>query len=64
MAFGVNYDAVLSFSLRAPKNNLYGAADFCSQFATGGGREGAAGVNALPEAELQELITATANKYG
>ncbi|MEY8717072.1 DHH family phosphoesterase [Francisella philomiragia] len=35
-------------SLRAPKIKSFGAADICSEFATGGGRESAAGVNDLP----------------
>jgi hypothetical protein len=58
-----NSDGSLTISLRAPKNNPYGAADICSQFPTGGGREGAAGVNALPVNDLPSFITMAANKY-
>jgi hypothetical protein len=43
-------------SVRAPLNNKRGAAAFCMQFATGGGREAAAGINDLPEAVLGEFI--------
>ncbi|MBZ9610331.1 DHH family phosphoesterase [Rheinheimera maricola] len=59
-----NADGSLTISLRAPKNNPYGAADICSQFATGGGREGAAGVNALPVSELKNFIALTTSQYG
>jgi hypothetical protein len=51
-----NADGSLTISLRAPKSNPYGAADICSQFATGGGREGAAGINALPVSKLSSFI--------
>ncbi len=40
-------------SVRAPLNNKMGAADLCRQFATGGGRAAAAGINDLPTAEFQ-----------
>ncbi len=43
-------------SVRAPLNNKQGAAAFCMQFATGGGREAAAGINDLPDAVLGEFI--------
>jgi hypothetical protein len=36
----------------------------CSQFATGGGREAAAGINCLPVEELDQLIGALAAEYG
>jgi hypothetical protein len=36
----------------------------CSQFATGGGREAAAGINRLPAEELDQLIEALAAEYG
>ena len=32
-------------SVRAPKANLHGTGGLCQQFVTGGGREGAAGIN-------------------
>jgi hypothetical protein len=59
-----NVDGSLTISLRAPKNNPYGAAAICSKFPTGGGREGAAGVNALPANDLPYFISIAANKYG
>jgi hypothetical protein len=43
-------------SLRAPLDNKHGAAEICSQFATGGGRAAAAGINRLPIAQLPEFI--------
>lgn len=42
-------------SVRAPLNNLDGAGELCSKFETGGGRKGAAGINQLPEEELNTL---------
>lgn len=36
-------------SVCAPLSNKIGAAELCRQFPSGGGREGAAGVNDLPE---------------
>ena len=43
-------------SVRAPLNNKTGADELCRQFATGGGRKAAAGINELPEAELPAFI--------
>jgi hypothetical protein len=40
-------------SVRAPKLRPRGAAQLCRGFPTGGGREGAAGINRLPEEMLQ-----------
>ena len=42
-------------SVRAPLNNLEGAGELCSKFETGGGRKGAAGINQLPESELENF---------
>lgn len=50
-------------SLRAPLNNKQGAASVCSQFATGGGREAAAGINRLPQHQVEELIKVVAKQY-
>jgi len=58
-----NADGSLTISLRAPKNNPFGAADICSQFPTGGGREGAAGVNALARAEFEVFLILVQAKY-
>jgi len=43
-------------SIRAPLNNKTGADEFCRQFATGGGRAAAAGINDLQASELQDFI--------
>jgi hypothetical protein len=43
-------------SVRAPLVAKAGADVLCSQFETGGGRKGAAGINHLPEAELGRFI--------
>ncbi len=43
-------------SVRAPLANKTGADTLCSQFDTGGGRKGAAGINHLPETELGRFI--------
>ncbi|WP_200151258.1 DHH family phosphoesterase [Francisella philomiragia] len=51
-------------SLRAPKNKPFGAADICSQFATGGGREAAAGVNDLLKGELDKFVNKVQRYYG
>jgi len=53
----------LTISLRAPKSNLQGAGDICSSFPTGGGRAGAAGVNALPINDLGQFVDAVADYY-
>jgi hypothetical protein len=44
-------------SVRAPLVSRSGADELCSQFDSGGGRRGAAGINHLPESELGRLIT-------
>jgi hypothetical protein len=43
-------------SVRAPLANKQGADTLCSQFDTGGGRKGAAGINHLPETDLARFI--------
>ncbi len=43
-------------SVRAPIATPSGADEVCSQFETGGGRRGAAGINNLPEAELDRFM--------
>ncbi|RVU86240.1 DHH family phosphoesterase [Leucothrix sargassi] len=43
-------------SVRAPLNNKTGADEIVRQFPTGGGRKAAAGINDLPEDQLQEFI--------
>lgn len=43
-------------SVRAPLHTKSGADELCSQFDTGGGRKGAAGINHLPESEAGRFI--------
>lgn len=43
-------------SVRAPLENRQGAADLCRQFPSGGGRAGAAGINDLPAASVDDFI--------
>lgn len=43
-------------SVRAPLANKTGADEICSQFETGGGRRGAAGINHLPEEGVERFI--------
>lgn len=45
-------------SVRAPLEARSGADVLCSQFETGGGRKGAAGINHLPESEVDRFVTA------
>ena len=51
-------------SIRAPLNNRCGADEVCRQFATGGGRAAAAGINCLPAEEVETLIDAMRRQYG
>jgi len=50
-------------SVRAPLMTKTGADELCSSFATGGGRKAAAGINHLPQTELNRFISAFADKY-
>lgn len=43
-------------SVRAPLMNKSGADEICSQFETGGGRKGAAGINHLPESDYNRFV--------
>ena len=51
-----NSDEGYLLSVRAPKNNPYGADKLCLGFPTGGGRAAAAGINHLPKGELETFI--------
>lgn len=51
-------------SVRAPLTNKIGADEFCSQFATGGGRKSAAGINHLPKDQLGVFIEKFNEFYG
>lgn len=50
-------------SVRAPLTNRVGADDICSQFPTGGGRKGAAGINKLPIEQKSSFIHALSRHY-
>ncbi|MDO6466455.1 DHHA1 domain-containing protein [Pseudoalteromonas carrageenovora] len=50
-------------SVRAPLNNKQGAVDICSKFATGGGRAAAAGINELPESQVEHFIKELVEYY-
>jgi len=51
-------------SIRAPQSQLEGADEVASQFDTGGGRKGAAGINALPESQIPKLLDIMEQRYG
>lgn len=50
-------------SVRAPLTNRTGAGELCSQFETGGGRSAAAGINHLPEADVDKFVAAFEAAY-
>lgn len=50
-------------SVRAPLDNRTGADEVCSQFATGGGRKAAAGINQLPKADVEKFIQVLSDFY-
>ncbi len=50
-------------SVRAPMNNKTGADDLVRQFDTGGGRKAAAGINFLPEADVNRFCDALRKQY-
>ena len=45
-------------SVRAPVSSPRGADELCLKFDTGGGRQAAAGINRLPEADFSRFVTA------
>jgi hypothetical protein len=51
-------------SVRAPLVDRSGADDLCSQFDSGGGRRGAAGINHLPEGEIGRFIALFFQTFG
>ena len=50
-------------SVRAPLANKHGADEVCRQFATGGGRAAAAGINDLPIDQFDKFVSVFANFY-
>lgn len=51
-------------SVRAPYNRKQGADDLCRQFASGGGRKAAAGINALPQRSLTQFVERFNQQFG
>ena len=51
-------------SVRAPYNRKDGADELCRQFAGGGGRKAAAGINALPQDSLATFIDRFKLQFG
>jgi len=52
----VRRDGGFTVSVRAPLEKPYGADALCAKFETGGGRQAAAGVNRLPEADYGRFV--------
>jgi hypothetical protein len=50
-------------SVRAPVENPRGADTLCLKFETGGGRQGAAGINRLPEADYSRFVAEFAKAF-
>ncbi len=50
-------------SVRAPINRREGADELCRQFATGGGRKAAAGINQLPHDEIDNFLKAFQKQF-
>jgi hypothetical protein len=56
-------DGSFLVSVRAPLNDKRDADTLCRQFATGGGRAAAAGINELPASDLNAFIDAFSATY-
>lgn len=56
-------DGSYAVSVRAPRSKPLGADVLCLAFATGGGRQAAAGINRLPAHDLPQFIAAFRNAY-
>lgn len=59
-----NSDATYTVSIRAPLTNKVGADEICTQFPTGGGRKGAAGINQLAKEDVERLLELLCRRYG
>jgi hypothetical protein len=59
----LNNNGTYTVSLRAPLNDKKGAGTICASFATGGGREAAAGINALPKQDVERFIQLVEESY-
>ncbi|MDH4121388.1 MAG: acetyltransferase [Deltaproteobacteria bacterium] len=58
-----NTDGTLRVSVRAPLFSPQGAGELCGRFPSGGGREGAGGVNQLPESQWKAFLEAFQGVY-
>jgi hypothetical protein len=58
-----NNDGTFRISVRAPLNNRQGADELCRKFPTGGGRAAAAGINSLPQDQLESFHTAFFSQF-
>ena len=56
-------DGAYLVSVRAPLSNKTGADELCRQFPTGGGRKAAAGINKLPQDQMQAFKTAFTSSF-
>ncbi len=56
-------DDTYQVSVRAPLNRREGADELCRKFDTGGGRKAAAGINALPESEVERFSAEFASQF-
>jgi len=59
-----NNDGTFRISVRAPLNNRSGADELCRKFPTGGGRAAAAGINNLPQEQLEQFHQAFFIQFG
>jgi len=59
-----NQQGGFQVSVRAPLTNKTGADELCRQFADGGGRQAAAGINHLDKQQLEGFIAAFQLRYG
>lgn len=57
-------DGTYLVSVRAPLENRTGADELCRSFETGGGRKAAAGINSLPESDIDRFFEALEQRYG
>jgi hypothetical protein len=62
--FTTNRHGDYTVSVRAPVSNPQGADTLCLKFASGGGRKGAAGINRLPAAELDQFLASLRAQFG
>ena len=58
-----NNDGTFMVSVRAPLSRRQGADSLCLSFPTGGGRAGAAGINALPQDQVDKFFNSFAEVF-